>query len=223
VKKTVAVFALLLLVAAVAFADPDEGSDMSGKWYNIIITNATHGQVVTPPVVIVHNENFRLFAVGHPAIPELAMLAEEGATGPLTGYLDTQSDVLDYVVGTGPLLPGQSMSLMFRTKGKFRYLTAVGMLAVTNDAFFAVKGVPVKDAETLWADAYDAGSEFNSESCAFVPGPPCGSHNAHDPAPAEGFVHIHPGIHGIALPAGLDPAIHDWRNPVVKLRIQPAH
>ena len=32
----------------------------------------------------------------------------------------------------------------------------------------------------------------------------------------EGFVHIHPGIHG---GNSLDPAQHDWRNPVAAISI----
>jgi hypothetical protein len=42
------------------------------------------------------------------------------------------------------------------------------------------------------ADAYDAGSERNSELCRFIPGPPCGNANVHDPDSAEGYVHVKP-------------------------------
>jgi hypothetical protein len=35
----------------------------------------------------------------------------------------------------------------------------------------------------------------------------------------EGFVHIHPGIHGIG---DLIPAQRDWRNPVAKISIERA-
>ena len=68
------------------------------------------------------------------------------------------------------------------------------------------------------SEAYDAGSEMNSEDCAFIPGPPCGDVN-HNPAAAEGYVHIHAGIHGISG-GTLNPAQLDWRNPVALVEIK---
>jgi len=70
------------------------------------------------------------------------------------------------------------------------------------------------------APAYDAGSERNSEDCDYIPGPPCNNSPAHDPADAEGYVHIHAGIHGIGPDPSVDPAMHDWRNPVAKITIR---
>jgi hypothetical protein len=64
--------------------------------------------------------------------------------------------------------------------------------------------------------AYDAGSEANNEDGDFIPGPPFGSGGVRDTEGAEGFVHIHSGVHGIA---DLDPAIYDWRNPTAEIRI----
>jgi hypothetical protein len=219
-KKIVASIAIMLFASIGIAAGSDEESDLlgQGRYYDITITNATRGQVITPPVVIVHRYNFRLFEVGLPAIPALATLAEEGMTDPLTGYLDTQSDVYDYVVASDVVPPGESVTLRFRVTGFFRYVTVVGMLASTNDAFFAAEGIPVfgKWIPDTTAIAYDAGSEANSESCDFIPGPPCGMH-VHDPAEAEGFVHVHAGIHGIDE---LDPAELDWRNPVAEMSIQ---
>ena len=47
------------------------------------------------------------------------------------------------------------------------------------------------------AAAYDAGSEYNSEDCAFIPGPPFGNGGVRDTDGAEGYVQILSGIHGI--------------------------
>ena len=93
------------------------------------------------------------------------------------------------------------------------------MLAQTNDAFYALNGSagPRRGAVTYYSVAWDSGSEANDEECQFVPGPPCINFFVHDPAPAEGFVHIHSGIHG---GGDLVPAIHDWRNPVAKITIR---
>lgn len=187
--------------------------------YAVTITNVTRGQVITPPVVVSHNHRFKLFTVGAPAGPELAALAEDGLTAPLTSLLPLLPGVFDVVTATGPILPGASMTIEVKAVGPFRFFTAVGMLATTNDAFFAVQGVaaPRKGEATAEAEAYDAGSEGNSESCAFIPGPPCGSGGVRDTVGAEGYVHIHAGIHGIGH---LVPATHDWRNPVAEISIR---
>ncbi len=58
---------------------------------------------------------------------------------------------------------------------------------------------------------------MNSEDCIYIPGPPCGNPGVRDTDGAEGFVHVHPGIHGIA---DLVPAAHDWRNPVALITIE---
>jgi hypothetical protein len=186
----------------------------------VSITNATRGQVITPALIAAHTEDFSLFEVGQPASPALATLAEEGNFMPLANQLSTSSAVQNIATGTGPLMPGQSATIKIAASGNARYLSAVAMLAVTNDAFFAIHGVRLPDAAeiiTVEADAYDAGSEANSESCTYVPGPPCGAGGVHDPAEAEGFVHLHAGIHGVA---DLTPSQHDWRNPVVEITIR---
>ena len=93
------------------------------------------------------------------------------------------------------------------------------MLATTNDAFFGIQGVKVqkKQVMTVGAIAYDAGSETNSESCSTIPGPPCGNPFLRDTADAEGYIHVHSGIHGTG---DLDPETYDWRNPVAQIRIK---
>ena len=195
--------------------------------YEVTIQNLTQNQVITPPVVVSHSGAMSLFTVGQPVIPELATLAEEGNPGPLVGLLPTLDAVFDFAVGPGPIPPSQSMTLQVMSQPGFRRISAVGMLASTNDAFFAISGVqvplpptlffflPFERSRTLNAPAYDAGSEADSELCAFIPGPPCGN-NVHDPADAEGFVHISNGIHGIGdLPADS----YDWHNPVARVRI----
>ena len=207
---------LILMTGALttvpAFADDDV------RRYAVTITNLTRGQILTPPVVTSHNQDFTLFTPGAPASSELATLAEDGVTGPLLALLATLPTVYDSAVSTGPVLPGHSVTVEITTSGKFNAISAVGMLATTNDGIFAVKGVtaPKRGGVTVEAEAYDAGSEANTESCAFIPGPPCGHPGVRDTADAEGYVHIHAGIHGIG---NLTPAIHDWRNPVAQVTI----
>lgn len=186
----------------------------------VTITNVTRGQIITPPVLLSHTKDFELFTVGEPAISELVDLAEDGNTVPLEGLLGSLSQVHDYTTSMVGLGPGESVTLQIETRGNFRNITAVGMLATTNDAFFAVDGasVPTSLAKRVYVGyAYDAGSEANSESCDFIPGPPCENPFVRDTAGAEGYVHVHPGIHGIG---DLDPSEHDWRNPVAIITVQ---
>ena len=104
------------------------------------------------------------------------------------------------------------------------------MLICTNDGFTGLDslrlprtgGVPT----VAYLNAYDAGTEINTESFDdLVPpcGPLTGAHDgslgtgASNPALAEGGVITrHPGIAG---DADLDPAVHDWTDPVAKVTI----
>ncbi len=200
-----------------SYANPRTGE----KSYVVTITNVTANISLTPPVVIIHEKSFELFKLGEPSSEELAVLAEDGDTAPLLTLLETRSDVLESSRATGSILPGNSITLDVKSQGQFKYVSIAGMLASTNDAFFAVNCnvLPIHGSSKIMALVYDAGSETNSESCDFVPGPPCSSHRARDTENAEGFVYIHSGIHGIG---DLDPAMLDWRGPVAFITIDPA-
>ena len=152
-----------------------EASEEGGRRYAVTITNLSRGQVITPPVVIVHDEHFRLFVPGDAAIPELAALAEDGNTTPLLGLLSTDPSVLAATAPSGPIPPGSSVTVEVTARGNYRFVTAAGMLATSNDAFFAVRGerVSASGGRTVEAAAYDAGSEENLELCRDIPGPPC--------------------------------------------------
>ena len=226
--KVAALASALLAVAGVASADGRNS-------YDVVITNVTKGQVFSPPVLVSHDDSIALFQAGAPALPELAIVAEDGAGRPLANLLNTLPQVSQAQYTTAPIPPGASAAYEVYTgdrrgrgksKGKGRgsdnVLSAVGMLVNTNDAFFALDSVELPDDRgdtlTYYVGAYDAGSEGNNEDCAFVPGPACpaGSGNARSTGDAEGYVHIHNGVHGIA---DLGPAAYDWRNPVAKITI----
>lgn len=186
--------------------------------YEVTITNVTRGQVFSPAVIASHDANVSLFELGAPASAELAQLAEEGDPSLLAALLQNDPGSRFVASTGGPLMPGQSVTVTILVDGDHPYLSVAGMLVSTNDALFAARGLRVpEESMSLFARAYDAGSEFNSEDCAFIPGPPCASAGAHDPAPAEGFVRIHEGIHGIG---GLAPSLFDWRGEVAAIRVE---
>ena len=63
-RKSHAGFTLLLIVlcgflaVGAVYAEGTYGPSKRGRQVAASITNPTHGQVITPPVVIVHNEIF---------------------------------------------------------------------------------------------------------------------------------------------------------------------
>lgn len=202
-----------MLTAPAAYSD-DDGM----RHYAITITNLTRGQILAPPAVIAHNGDYKLFKLGSPSSPELATLAEEGDASPLLSLAASIPSIYRTARGTGGIMPGASMTIEIETTNKYSDITVASMLVSTNDGFMAIRGIqaPRRGTVTIEADAYDAGSEANSENCAFIPGPPCGSH-VHDSSPAEGYVYVHSGVHG---GGGLTPALHDWRNPVAQIEIK---
>lgn len=221
-KKFVTLMALGLLLAATARATDDAGDK-----FEITVTNLTRGQQFTPILVASHEAGLRLFELGSPANTELATLAEEGNTAPLSAALSARPEVLD-VAGSGALLnPGASVTIIVKTRGRFDHLSVASMLIPTNDGFFALNGVrgPRGNQTQMHTSvAYDSGSEINDELCSSIPGPfftECGGPGGGGAAVGgeEGYVHINAGIHGIGE---LPPEVRDWRNPVAKVTIRRA-
>jgi hypothetical protein len=230
--RSIAILAGLALLFGVSPILADDGTsnpDLSrgrarGSVYTVTITNLTYDQIISPPVVVVHDQRFRLFEAGQAASDELAALAEDGMTGPLAGLLEVSSGVSDYAVAAGGIPPTGSISVDVRIQGSARRLSLAGMLVSTNDAFVGLDGHALPFGHlnslrglTVNADAYDAGSEANTESCEHIPGPPCGNPGVRVTDGAEGFVHIHRGIGGVG---DLDAIAKDWNNPVARISIQ---
>jgi len=213
--STVTLLVTLMLASGLSFADQER----RGRNYEVTITNLTRGQVFSPPIVMSHDGNFRLFTLGAPASEQLYPLAEDGDTETLTAHIATLPSVFEYAVAESALAPGDSVTLEITTRGPYRFISAAGMLVTTNDAFFAFRDVrvPPRGGAVVDGEAYDAGSEANSELCAYIPGPPCLNGSSRDTGDAEGYVHIHAGIHGVG---DLVPSRDDWRNPVARMMIR---
>ncbi len=220
-KLTLAFLTLTLLNVQAALARDSHAHDRMGdRQYTVTITNLMQGESITPVLVAVHRPGVMLFKPGMPASPELSALAEGGNTGPFTMQLGSSKDVNTVFTSPGLLDPGQSKTIHVTAHGDFDRLTMAAMLIPTNDGFFAVQDVRLPRGHhttELYAPAYDAGSEPNDELCVDIPGPVCGGTGESPDAGGEGFVHIHPGIHGIG---DLAPASYDWKNPVLRIVIQ---
>lgn len=190
----------------------------------ITVTNLTKGQQFTPILVATHKKGVKLFEAGQPAGSQLATLAEEGDTGPLSALLNGNPDVGSVVTGSGLTNPGQSTTIVIERQGRFPRISMAAMLIPTNDGFFSITDMPSprgREEVVLLAPTYDAGSEKNDELCSSIPGPAfneCGGAGGGGKVgQGEGFVHVHAGIHGIG---SFKPSTRDWRNPVAKILIR---
>lgn len=223
--KSAALGLALALVATGALAD-----DKARAVYEVSITNITKGQTFTPQLIAIHNDSVALFELGAPASAELEVLAEDGSTAPLTELLKDQGKNVGAVMTIGALLPpGATAIAILDTPAKHDFLSTAGMLIPTNDTFFAVNRhpLPQRGSVTVFAQAYDAGTEANDQNCGSIPGPRCGGAglSAGVNAGDEGFVHVGNGFHELAARDGatgevLQPFQYDWRNPVAMIRIK---
>ena len=217
IPARLAAVAGLALMSVGAVAD---GPYHRGPVFEVTITNLTRGQVFSPPLVVTHPGSIALFQAGQPASDELAALAEDGDTGPLVGALEGEHGVRT-AVGEGPIPPGQSATIRISARNFRSEISVAAMLVSTNDAFMAVNGADLPRSRhrplNVRPIAYDAGSEDNDESCAYIPGPPCGNPFQSSDVPGEGYVHVHNGIHGVG---DLNPSVNDWRNPVAAVSVR---
>jgi hypothetical protein len=218
--RTIARTATLTVVAlALTLALPGAAEAQPGTTYEVTITNITQHQIFSTPIVATHAVNTRVFHVGESVGMPFWLMAEDGLHVPLVEHLQADPRVHDVTNAPAFLMPGQSVTLEVESQHPFYRLSAVGMLVTTNDAFFGLDSFALPGGPWLRrtsVPAYDAGTEANSESCDFIPGPPCGSEGVRDTGGAEGFIAVHPGIHGTG---DVDPAMFDWHNPVAQITI----
>lgn len=216
------VAAALLLGAAVVPAPAEAG--WAWGWghaeYEVKITNVTPGQWFSPLVVYSHGKDHMLFELGMPASDEVAAIAEAGATDPLRMFLESMGAAFDIAIAGGLTPPGHTTTLTVRTRRHADRISLAAMMVPSNDAMVALRGadLPFIGSRTYYAVGYDAGSETNDESCETVPGPPfvCTGEALSPGDDGEGYVHVHAGISGIG---DVDPAAHDWKNPVAEITI----
>ena len=227
-KKALSIFVILagivalvgLLAGGVLSADGQNKELMT----EVSITNLTRGQIMSPVFVARHDAGAgNLYSLGAPASEAMARMAEDAdASGLLEAWdPETNGNVAEAMVvklNDGPIQPGETATVSFDIDDGNNLMSFASMLVSTNDAFIGANAFDLSKTRTVYLNAYDSGSEANSEDCAYIPGPPCGN-MVHDSANAEGFVHVHAGIHG-GGDSDLDPATHDWRDPVARLTVK---
>ena len=228
-RKSALAVAAAIAVAAVALvavaASPAAGQQT--VTYNVTIENLTSGQPFTPPVVAAHTSGMDVFNVGQAASAEVQAIAENGNNDPLVALLGGSAAVLDSASGTAPVKPGESATITVEAPSG-SLLSVVFMLICTNDGFSGVDSMTLaaSGSESVDANAYDAGTETNTEDFADIV-PPCqdliGVSSADagtgetDAALAEGgVITAHQGIQG-----GTDLTVsdHGWTDPVARITV----
>ena len=225
-------------VISAAAHDPtsSDGAVHETATYEVVITNITPGQPLTPPLLVTHTAGIDIYTVGEEASYELKQLAENGNSGPLVESLSGADGVFDVVVGDAPLVPandpgrtgiGHTETYTITARSHHEYLSFASMLICTNDGFVGLDGIalPRHGEEIVYGAAYDARTEANTEDFVDMV-PPCqalvgissedSGTGASDSAVSEsGVVIPHPGIAG-----GSDLTFaHAWTDPVVKVTI----
>lgn len=233
--------ALVLASAAVTATAMLGGGAQAGgtATYRVRILNLTDGQPLTPPVIATHHSGFNLFLIGDLASVGVKEVAENGNVPNLVSSLEQATLVTNVVAGEEPLVPaGLPGSADFSDRATFtiearngaQFISFVSMLICTNDGLTGINHVRlperVGDRSVLVGAGYDAGTETNTEDFADIV-PPCQGlvgvtssdpgTGVSNPALLEGgVIHHHPGIVG---GVDLDPAVHGWEDPVVRVTI----
>lgn len=214
-----AILTLMMMAASFGLVVTPAAADGDGEVYAVTITNVTHGVLFTPFIAATHDEGLKIFTLGTPASAAITRIAEGGDVSVLAAELEASSDVHD-VQTTGPLPPGQSVTVHLEASEDDDHVSLAAMLLPTNDGMVALVDVAGPEGKgngtvTYHALGYDAGTEINDELCANIPGPHCGG-EPFSVADGEGYVHVHRGIHGIG---DLSADDYDWRNPVAVVSI----
>ena len=229
--------AVATLGLALTMLVPGAARSEGGKTYRVTITNLTAGQPITPPILVTHTGNARIFEVGEAASEGIQQIAENGNGAPLLAALAENPEVHEVVAGMAPLVPandpgatgfGYSETFSITAYGKARYLSFASMLICTNDGFTGLDSLPLpKGKATVFTRAYDARTEANTEDFVDIV-PPCqgligvtsedmGTGMSNPAIAEDGIVIPHAGING---GADLRPEVHGWGDPVTRIEIE---
>lgn len=225
-KQLITGLMLISLNAALSSAALADYRKYSAE-YEVTITNITPGQTFTPQLVVTHPRSVSLFELGEPASTGLEILAEGGNTAPLTEAIE--GAVFEATTIGGLLGPGETATVKISSYGRRGVISMAAMMIPTNDAFVALDSLrlPYYGKITRLVPAYDAGTEYNDQSCQNMPGPRCGGegYSAEPSENDEGFVHIGNGFHELGdFDANgfeiLGPQTYDWRNSVARVTVK---
>ena len=233
-----AALASIALVAATVFVAGDVQATGRVQQYRVTIQNLSAGQPMSPPVLATFSgDGARAFVVGGLASAEMEEIAENGNQIPQFDKWSADSRVTDVVDVGMPLTPAGSTAGGFSDTVSVDIMGRQGedisiatLLICTNDGIVGVSrtALPRRGSKVILSNAYDAGTEDNTELSADLvdpcsgigPAPLAGDPNMNENAAVDSAPHSPIGAHpGIAGGGDLDPALHGIANPVMKVTI----
>ena len=223
---------ILALAMLVLLAVPASAAAENPKTWRVTIDNltgppvASFGQPLSAPLVAVHSNQADMWSLGEPASETIRYIAEDGTPqfglAALTGQPGFRSVAIEHLgVFPGfpgllpiPIFPGASRTFEVTSSGKYDRLSLAMMLGLTNDGFTGLDSVPLHgDGGVYYTSGYDAGTERNNETFAFLPNL---SLVFFVRDPENGVITHHPGIRG---GGALIPAVHGWNDPVARITV----
>ena len=204
------------------------------QMFAVTLTNLTTGepgmmggQIFSPPIFATHSAGTKFFELGEPASEAMVLLAENGDTSALAALAASMN--ASTVQHDGFVVPGASVTVMVPGNIINSSLSFATMLVSTNDAFIGRTDVALYDeagmpiSVTIPLQAYDAGSEQNTERGSDIPGP-IGLSPEEDPEGSNlrvptvgGVITAHTGILGVGEVADS----FAWTEPTATLTIEP--
>jgi hypothetical protein len=195
--------------------------------YQMSVTNLTNNQPLSPPAFVLHTKGYNAWNSGDTASEGVEQLAEGGDPSPFLEEALESLQVLMTAEGSSVIGPGNTASVSIElARNSDMRISFAAMLVNTNDAFTGITDAYIgslasQESVTLIAVAYDAGTEANSETATYIPGPAAGGEGYNPQLNDRGFIVVHPGVitadDGLAASA-LDES-HRWRNPVARLTV----
>ena len=142
--------------------------------YTVSVTNLTNFQIFSPTVAILHDSSTTAWwSIGSAASVALEEMAEGGDGSALLALTPNNPNYK----ASGGLLPGITQEFTITsTDSSEPLLSLAGMFINTNDAFSGLNAVDVSaiatgQSKTYYTNAYDAGTENNTEAAGTIPGP----------------------------------------------------
>ena len=127
IKLLLAPFSVVaVMMFLVGTATGQTGDEPRG--YTVTITNQTHGQLFSPPLVFSHKKKVTFFETGEPASFEVSSVAEAGDTSFLSDLMVRTTGVLDVSkIKPPPMQPGETRSLTLLAGGGFNRISKIAI------------------------------------------------------------------------------------------------
>ena len=199
--------------------------------FQLTVTNLTNAQPLSPTAAVAHRDAFAVFNIGQPVSAGLEELAESGANTAFLNEAAGDPNVLATTSGFGVIGPGNSEVVTVTVPTlelQNARLSISTMLVNTNDAITGINGLSlaglsVGDVMRIQGNAYDAGTEADTELGSDIPGP-AGGGEGFNAARDDSFdrVTLHQGV--VTSDDGLITSIltgqHRFDNPVIQIQIE---